>query len=102
MDSNNKWGTSQDAQLIKLRGEGKKPREIASIMNFPVETIYYKDTLLCRQKIKSTRRQKRLCLGGCSKQFLSSGPGNRICPICSKRDRADVSTPLSLHVNRSF
>ena len=102
MGSNNKWGTAKDAQLIKLRDEGKKPREIAAIMNCPVQTIYYKEGLLGRQKVKTAQRKKRLCLGGCNKQFLSSGPGNRICPTCSKRDRTCVIDSVSLPVNRSL
>lgn len=102
MGNNGKWGTAQDAQLIQLRSESKKPREIASIMNRSVKTIYYKDELMNRQKIKSAQYKKRLCLGGCNKRFLSSGPGNRICPTCSKRERTDVGSPVSLHVNRSL
>ena len=102
MDANKKWGAAQDAHLIKLRGEGKKPREIAAIMNFSIKTIYYKDELLARQKIKSSQRKKRLCLGGCNKQFLSDGPGNRICPACCKRDRTGVITPASLPNHRSM
>lgn len=100
MTENNKWGTAQDAQLLKLRSEGKKPREIAAIMNFSVKTVYYKDELLARQTSKAVNRKERLCLGGCNKRFLSIGPGNRICPTCSKQDRSDVGAPASLHVNR--
>ena len=102
MTSKIKWETAQDAQLTQLRSEGKKPREIALIMNFSVDTIYYKELLLGRQKIKVEQRKERLCLGGCSKYFLSSGPGNRICPACSKRDRTGVISPSSLHLSRSL
>lgn len=30
--------------------------------------------------------QKRICLGGCNKLFLSAGPENRVCPECAKRN----------------
>ncbi len=102
MDNNNKWGVAQNAQLTQLRDDGEKPRHIAKKMNCSVSTIYYKSELLDHQKSKSTQHKKRLCLGGCNKQFLSSGPGNRICPTCSKRDRTGVGTPVSLHLNRSL
>jgi hypothetical protein len=29
------------------------------------------------------RPAMRKCLGGCAAQFLSAGPGNRICPACT-------------------
>lgn len=98
MESNNKWGAAQNAQLTQLREEGKKPKEIAEIMDRSVKTIYYKAELLDRQKKKTTQHKLRLCLGGCNKYFMSSGPGNRICITCGKRDRTGVIAPASLHV----
>jgi len=102
MSSSNKWGAAQDACLIHLRNKGKKPREIAAAMNCSVKTIYYKAELLDRQKVKSVKIKKRLCLGGCNKTFTSNGPGNRICPKCSKQERSDVGAPASLHLTRSL
>lgn len=39
----------------------------------------------------------RICLV-CDRTFLSSGPGNRICPRCSHRRRSD--TPIHTHTMR--
>ncbi len=32
---------------------------------------------------RATRTAMRTCLGKCGKPFLSEGPWNRICPVCS-------------------
>jgi len=46
---------------------------------------------------KRLRHQKlRTCLG-CNRQFMSSGPWNRLCPACKQKNTAsDKIHPLSL------
>ncbi|HOW19728.1 MAG TPA: hypothetical protein PLC79_11880 [Phycisphaerae bacterium] len=47
--------------------------------------------------LDSQLARRRICLV-CDHQFLSSGPGNRICPRCSHRRRTD--TPVHTHTLR--
>jgi len=96
MASNDKWSDEKVAQLAKLIDEGKKPREIAEVMNCTKQEVYQKTKSLDRKHFGNTEYKQRLCLGGCKRYFASSGPGNRICPICSKRERNEVIAPVSI------
>lgn len=98
MNTNGKktWGFYEDIKLSKLIKEGKKPREIAGIMGFAATTIYEKAVNLKRRSLTNPKRKERLCLGGCKKMFMSTGPGNRICIKCSKLDRSGVIDPVAI------
>ena len=96
MNGKNKWTIENDVQLAQLRLAGHKPREVALIMRVSISTIYLKTQEAERKTLKINQRKMRRCLGGCNKEFISSGPGNRICPKCSKQDRVGVVDPVAI------
>ncbi len=90
------WTSEHDCKLMQLKKAGKKPSEIALIMGHSVTTIYSKAIELNRKTLKISQRKMRRCLGGCNKDFVSFGPGNRICPKCSKQDRTNAINPVAI------
>jgi DNA-binding transcriptional ArsR family regulator len=67
----------RDAGLARLKGKTVKARWFAV-------GAAVKPPLM--QKPLSAAQAMRKCLGGCGKQFLSAGKGNRICPGCAVKN----------------
>lgn len=84
------WSAAEDARLLALLATGKTHQDIAAELGRPRSSIGSRlDRMGMRGgRYRGGRRQPPLAARGwrpclcCDKNFLSEGPGHRLCGVC--------------------
>lgn len=78
-----RWTPAEDRQALALRAVGKTIREVGQALGRSTNSVASRLETIERVSLKTTQKRKCLC---CRNEFTSSGPGNRLCLRCTRKD----------------